>query len=163
MKKNWKNKDNKGIALVEMIIASAVMLAVVIATTVSYNTYVQYALANQNRVKIGYLLEEGLEAVTFLRDKGWSAYITPLSTNTTYYLYNNDTYWSATTTAQYTDGQFLRSFTIENVNRDANNDIAVAGTNDTNTKKITATVAYFEGHATTTKSISMYMTNINNN
>jgi hypothetical protein len=156
-------QKNSGLALVEVVIASAIMLLVVLETDSAYNTYVQYALTNQSTVQAEYLTEEGLEAVTLLRDSVWTTNIASLTPGTTYYLYFSGTAWSATTTPQYVDGQFLRSFTVANVNRDANFNIAASGTLDPNTKQITATVAYRAGHATTTQSISTYITNLNGN
>ena len=152
-----------GIALIEIVIGSAIILSGILAINFSYSTYMQYALANQGNVQAGYLLAEGLEAVTFLRDKSWSANIAKLSTTTTYYLTFVSSNWATTTTPQYVDGVFLRSIIISDVKRDANDRISVIGTYDPNTKQITATVSYFQGHATTTKSISTYVTNIYNN
>ena len=156
-------KTNCGIALVEIVVGSAIILAAVLAINVSYNTYLQYALANQKNVESSYLLEEGLEAVTLLRDKGWVANISKLSTTTTYYLNFVSSVWATTTTAQYVDGVFLRSFSVVDVKRDGSDRIALSGTYDPNTKKITATVAYWQGHSTTTRAISTYITNIYNN
>jgi prepilin-type N-terminal cleavage/methylation domain-containing protein len=154
---------NKGMSLVEVIIASAIMLVVVLASSSAYNTYVKYAFANEENVQASYLLEEGIEAINLIRDRGWTSYVATLTSGTTYYLYFDGTYWNSTTTPQYVDGQFLRSFTVANVNRDVNDDIANSGINDPKTKMVTVTLNYFEGHATSTKVISTYMTNINGN
>jgi type II secretory pathway pseudopilin PulG len=154
--------STKAFALVEIIVASAIMLIAIIAASNAYSTYVQYALANERNVQAGYLLEETIEGVTYLRDKGWTTNIASLTAGTTYYLYFNGSLWTATTTPQYVDGQFLRSFTLSNVNRDSGDDIAVSGTLDPKTKQVTANVAFFQGHATTTQSVYTYITNINN-
>lgn len=155
-------QKNAGLALLEVVVASSILLVIVTTVSISYQTYLAYALANKNRVQAAYIAEEGLEAVTFLRDSGWTAYIATLSPGVTYYLYITGSMWRATTTPQYVDGQFLRSFVVANVNRDTNSEISPTGANDPNTKQITATVAYVEGHATTTQSLSIYLTNINN-
>ena len=154
---------NKGMSLVEVVIASSIMLIVVLASSSAYNAYVKYAFANESNVQAGYLLEEGVETIVFLRDRGWTSYIATLTPGTTYYLYFDGTYWTSTTTPQYVDGQFLRSFTLANVNRDSNDDIATSGTNDPNTKLVTITLNYFQGHATSTKTLSTYVANINSN
>ncbi len=162
--RTYNRIHTKGFGLIEVIIASAVLLVIILTTTICYNTYAQYALANQSTVQAGYLSEEGLEAITFLRDRGWTAYIAPLSVNTTYYLAFNGSTWLATTTPQYIDGQFLRSFTMRSVTRDSNDDISFGvGTVDPNTLLVTESVSYYQGHATTTKTLSTYITNINNN
>ena len=156
-----KMQKNKGMALVEIVIGSAIISVAILAASSAYGTYVNYAFANQRNVQAGYILEEGLEAVTFFRDTSWSGNIAKLSTTTTYYLTFSST-WATTTTAQYVDGVFLRSLTISDVKRDGSDKIAGSGTYDPNTKLITATVAYPQGQATTTKSISTYITNIYN-
>lgn len=149
--------------LVEVVIGASILTVGILALIGSYSTFVSFAFSNQKNVEAGYLLEEGLEAVTFLRDKGWAVNIATLSTTTTYYLTFNGSYWATTTTPVYVDGQFLRTIGISDVKRDGSDRIAETGTFDPNTKKITATVAYFQGHATTTKSISTYITNIYEN
>ena len=158
-----KNKTNRGMGLVEIIVGSAIIMSGVMVIIATYNTYVSYALSNERNVEAGYLLEEGMEAMTFLRDKSWTANIVPLSTTTTYYLNWNGSYWATTTTAQYVDGIFLRSVGITDVKRDGSDHIASSGTYDPNTKQISATVAYWQGHATTTKTIYTFISNIYGN
>lgn len=163
-KKNRGPIAQAGMGLVEIVIGVSILSIGIMALISSYNVYVKFAFANQKNVEAGYLLEEGLEAVAFLRDKGWSANIAPLSTTTTYYLTWNGSNWATTTTAQYVDGEFLRKINIANVNRDGSDRISsTTGALDPNTKQITATVSYFQGHATTTKSASTYITNIYSN
>lgn len=156
-----KQKRNSGFGLLEVVLGSAIILLVVLSTVESYNIYINFALSNQNNVQSSFLLEEGIESVLFLRDTNWTN-ISTLTASTTYYLYFNGTTWTSTSTPDYIDNTFLRSFVIYDVNRDANDDIAVSGTNDPDTKKLTVTVAYPAGHSTTTKSLTTYMTNINN-
>ncbi len=160
---NFKIKKNRGFGLLEIIIGASIISVAILAAVSCYTIYIQYALANQKNVQASYLLEEGLEATSFLRDMGWTTNISPLSVLTTYYLVWNGYYWVTSTTPQYVDGLFLRSINLANVNRDSNGRIATSGTNDPNTKLITATVSYWQGHATTTQSISTYITNLYGN
>ncbi len=148
----------RGVALVEIVIGAAIMTVGILAINVSFNTYMQYALANQKNVEAANLLAEGQEVVSLIRDKGWNN-IAKLSTTTTYYL-TFSTDWATTTTPTYVDGVFLRSFTVTDVKRDLNDRIASSGTYDPYTKLITVNVDYFQGHSTTTKTISAYITNI---
>ncbi len=153
-------KNKKGMALVEIIIGSAIISAGILAAITSYNVYVDYALSNNKNIQASYLLEEGLEVFTLFRNNGWNANISGLSTTTTYYIAYSGSTWATTTTPQYVDGVFLRSITISDVKRDGTDVISSSGTYDPNTKKVTSTVEYSQGHATTTKSISTYITNI---
>ena len=157
-----KNNLKSGIGLVEIIIGSAIVLVVVLSIVQSYNTYIKYALGNQNNTNANFILEEGVEVLIYLRDGSWTSNIAPLINGTPYYLYFNGSIWQSTTTLQYDEG-FVRSFVLAPVNRDSNDDIAVAGTLDPDIKKITVTVSYWQGHSTTTKSISTYITNLYEN
>jgi type II secretory pathway pseudopilin PulG len=152
-------KKNLGMALVEILIGSAIISAGILAVSSVFSTYVQYAFANQQNVSASYVLEEGLEVVTFFRDKGWEN-ISKLSTTTTYYLFWDNDNWATTTTPQYIDDIFLRKINVEDIKRGAEDEISTSGTYDPNTKKITATVEYWQGHGTTTRSISTYITNL---
>lgn len=158
-----KLRKNKGSFLAEILIGSAIISVGIIAIISTFVVYVQYAFANEKNVEANYLLEEGIEAVTFFRDSGWDNNIAKLSTTTAYYLVFSGSSISTSTSAQYTDGIFLRSFSISDVTRDANDDISASGTFDPFTKKITARVEYWQGHSTTTKSLSTYISNIYNN
>ncbi|MES3005075.1 MAG: hypothetical protein V4690_03125 [Patescibacteria group bacterium] len=148
-----------GLALAEIIIGASIMSIAILAVSSVYARYVDYALSNDENVVASYVLEEGVEVMTFFRDVSWLN-IGNLSTTTTYYLTFSGNSWATSTTPQYVDGKILRRVNLEDVRRDINDDIAVAGTVDSNIKKITVTVEYFQGHATTTKSLSTYLTNI---
>jgi hypothetical protein len=70
--------------------------------------------------------------------------------------------WKATTTVEYVDGVFLRSFNLDDVWRDVNGEIVTSGgIYDTDTKSVMATINYFQGKATTTRTMTTYITNIN--
>ncbi|KND48026.1 MAG: hypothetical protein AB201_00290 [Parcubacteria bacterium C7867-006] len=155
-------KKTKGMALVEIIIGSAIISVGILAAITSYNTYINYALANNKNIQASYILEEGLEVMTFFRDVSWTN-ISGLSTTTTYHLVFNGVSWATTTTPEYVDGEFLRSITVSDVKRNGSDQIDISGVYDPNIKMITTTVDYSQGHTTTTKSISTYITNINAN
>lgn len=155
-------KKNKGMALVEIVIGSAIIASAIIAASSAFSTYVQYALSNQKNIQGAYILEEGLEVMTFFRDNSWLN-ISRLSTSTAYYLNISNGVWATTTVPQYVDGEFLRSITVSDVKRDSNDDISTSGTYDPNTKLVTATVYYYQGHSTTTKTLSTYLSNIYDN
>ena len=152
-------KKNYGMALVEILIGSAIISVGVLTASSVFSTYVEYSFANQKNIQASYLLEEGLEVVSFFRDVSWTN-ISSLSTTTTYYLVWNSNSWATTTTPQYVDGEFLRKINVADVKRGTGDRISDSGTYDPLTKKITATVEYWQGHATTTRTISTYIANI---
>ncbi|MES2436478.1 MAG: hypothetical protein V4519_00545 [Patescibacteria group bacterium] len=156
---------NRGMGLIEIVIGSAIIVTGILSLISAFGMYISYALAHQRNVQAAYLAEEGLEAVTYLRDKSWTTNVQPLSTTTTYYLAwdTSAAYWKATTTMQYIDAEFLRTFAITDVVRDSNGRIATTGTYDADTKKITVNLSYREGKATTTKSMTTYIADIYSN
>lgn len=154
---------NKGISLVEVVVASTIFLSIILAMMSTYSTYIKYSLSNQNNTRAGYLLEEGAEVITYLRDEGWGSNISSLVNGTTYYLFFDAIKWLSTTTPIYIDEGIKRTFVVQSVNRDSNDDIAISGVNDPNTKRFDITVSYWQGHSTSTESLSFYLTNIHNN
>ena len=140
------SKLNKGLSLVEVVIASAIILAAVLVLLGVHSLYLKVALSNSNTVKAAYLAEEGIENVRFLRDSGWTTNISNLTSTTT--LIDN----------------FYRTVTLSAVSRDASGDIVTSGGSiDANTKLVTSSVSWWAATATTTKSISTYLTDIYDN
>lgn len=100
-----------------------------------------------------------------IRDASWTN-ISGLTLDTNYYLtFNTGTNtWSLGTTPTATiDSIFTRAVVVSAVNRDANDDIAVSGTVDTRTKKVTVTTSWALADATTSsKALAFYMSDIFN-
>jgi prepilin-type N-terminal cleavage/methylation domain-containing protein len=151
---------NKGLSLVEVVISASLLSIVALAAVNCYSIYLSYVLANQSNVQAAFLLEEEMEAVIFLRDKGYGENISSLPLDTPIYLMWNGSLWATSTTPEYVDGQFLRSFVVSGVLRDSDGRISGSGSDDPDTRKITASVSYLSGHATTTKSISTIITDL---
>lgn len=154
----------KGISALEIIIGLALISLSFLGIFSVSSTALKSIHNSTQEIKASFLDEEGLEAIKILRDTSWQNNINGLSVGTNYYLTFNNSIWQATSTNVYIDGVFERSFILENVYRDANDDIASLGTLDAGTKKITVLVSWISGTgATTTKSISTYLTNLFNN
>ncbi len=152
-------KSQKGFFLIEAVIASSVIAAVLIYLLSSIQNSVEVSQRSLERTQAAYLLEETTEAIKSLRDDAWAT-INALTPGTTYYLSWNGTDWVTTTTVQ-TVGNFTRSFTISPVLRDGSSDIvASGGTDDAGTKKIIATVTWLAPSGTKTESLSFYISNI---
>jgi len=163
--KNCSLKVSAGFALVEIVIGSAIIVSAVLSLITVYNTYLLHGLSNSKNIQAGLLLEEGIEAVKFLRDRGWTVYIQPLTSNNAYRLVWSSGTWTSSSASQpYIDNIFDRTFILEDVRRDGSDRIASSGTLDPDTKKLTVTVAYrAAGTATTTKTMSTYITNLFDN
>ncbi|MBX4198176.1 hypothetical protein KW782_02455 [Candidatus Parcubacteria bacterium] len=151
----------KGVGLVEIIIGSAIIVTGVLALSEGYAQYVKFALANEKNIQAAYLAEEAIEVVTQLRDFGWTRNIGSLATSTTHYLSWTGSVWATTTVPEYVDGIFLREIHLADVYRDGSDRITNTGTLDPNSRFLTVTISYPQAHATTTKSISTYISNLN--
>jgi len=159
---------NRGFGLLEIVIASAIIAGTIFS--LAFVFLISHKLANEssNEIRANFLAEEGLEALRFLRDRSWSANLASLNTSTTYYLSFNssNSSWSIGTSNPGTiDNLFTRSFTVENVNRNASDNIVpTGGSNDPDTRKFNVTISWTErGGAALSTTVSTYLTDIFDN
>jgi hypothetical protein len=149
----------KGLSIVEIVVAVAILLLIVSSLYTANIFYLKTILDNLNKVRASFIAEEGVEAVKLIRDQSWTN-ISSLTPGNSYYLYWDGSMWQSTTTNTYVEGVFERKFVVSNVNRDANSDIVASGVSiDSGTKKVAVTVSWLAGTSTSTKSISTYITN----
>jgi hypothetical protein len=161
--KQFFSHNQKGIGLVEVLIASAIITTGIVALIGAFTVYVSFALNNSGNVQAAYLAEEGMEVMAFMRDNGYAANIAGLSTTTTFYLTFSGGTWATTTTPVYIDNVFLRKVDLAPVYRDGNFAVVSSGgTSDANSRFVTITIDYIQGQATTTRSLSGYITNFRN-
>ena len=108
-----------------------------------------------------FLLEEGLEAARIWRDTSWTN-LGDWSSETEYYLIWSSGKWATSTINTFLDGKFERKIKLEAVSRDGDSDDIVVngGADDPGTKLITAAVAWRASGATTTKTVSTYLTRL---
>lgn len=157
---NNLKKFQRGLTIVEVVIASALILVAVVSLIGVHTFYLKSALENTDTVKSAYLLEESLEAVRYLRDASWTRNIATLSSGTDYGLVLSGSTWQASTIDTTVD-DFQRTFSISSVYRDANGDITSSGgTLDTNTKMVVARVSWSANGTTMEKTLSTYITNL---
>ena len=163
MENIFKKRD--GFELVEALVAIAVLTLGGVSLIYAFNSFIVAAENSLLETKAGYAGEEGLEAMRFIRDQGYTANILPLRGAGARYLYWNSVAvsWEATTTPYTMDGMFIRRAAIDSVNRDANHDIAVSGTADPDISKITVSVEWSKNGASTTKTFATYLTNMFDN
>lgn len=153
----------KGFSLIEVIVGAAIITVSVLAAVGAYNTYVVYALNNSKHVRAALLLEEGVEAVKFIRDSGWSTIESTPTDIPRYLLWDGGKWTISDTPMPYVDGVFDRSIMLEAVRRDGNSDISDSGSIDNNSRKLTVSLSYKAGQSTTTKSVSTYIMNLHDN
>lgn len=153
---------SRGLTMVEVLIASSIILVTVVVLLGVHSLYLRTALSNSSAVQAAYLAEEGVEVMRYLRDASWSQNIAPLSLDTPYGLAFSNA-WVTNATSTWI-GNFNRTITLSAVERDAQSDIVSSGgVVDANTKLLTVSVSWAEREATTTKSVSTYLTNLHDN
>jgi prepilin-type N-terminal cleavage/methylation domain-containing protein len=150
----------RGFGLIEIVIGSAILGVALWAIAGYYQQSVQVSRYTAHTVQAGFLLEESLEVTKFFRDTSWTN-ISASATGTPMYLIFNGTKWATSTTNLYVDGTFERKIQIDNVYRNGTDDItSVPGTFDPGTRKVTATVSWLEGSATSSRTLATYLSNI---
>lgn len=163
---SWRIMLHRGISLVEIVIGTALILLSLTGLTTAYSFYLKAGLKNTDTLKAAFLLQEGVEAATLIRDDNWSAFVS-LSTGTPYYLSWANSKWNTTTTPLIIDGVFRRTISFSDVyRRNTDKDIVSvtsgdAKSLDAGTKKVTVRV-FVVNAATTTldKRVETYLTNL---
>ncbi|MFA6463548.1 MAG: prepilin-type N-terminal cleavage/methylation domain-containing protein [Candidatus Paceibacterota bacterium] len=159
----------RGFSLIEIIIASSVILIVWIVVFYTFSVLTQFSSRSNSSIKASMILEEGGEALRSLKDSSWTNNIAPSSTCTDSYpcrlSYNTiSNLWTSTTSLIMIDNKFDRIFFLSAVNRDSNfNVVTSGGTIDQNSKKATVIVSWYQGNATTSQSLETYLFNDLNN
>ena len=159
--KNQQHKKKNTIAgsvLVEILIAASIILITFLILTATLQKSVQVAQLSLARQQASLLAEEGAEAIKLIRDTSWAS-ITAVPTNTTQYLVFSGGTWAVTSTPSSIDG-FTRTITVDDVMRDATDDIASNGTLDAGTKKITIAVSWQAKGVSRTENLVLYIANI---
>lgn len=145
------------------MIGTVIITGIVIIISQVFGLYTQTAFSNGETIKAAYLAEEGIEVVRHFRDASWDTNITPLVLETNYGLVWEGSAWQASTTKRYVD-EFERQIVLSAVQRDGNGDIVEAdGVVDPETLLVTSSVSWIRASATTTKSVSTYITNFYDN
>lgn len=104
--------------------------------------------------------QEGIEIMRVIKNNNWTDDIEGLTSGTTYYPVISGGKWTLTTTPQaLLDGIFTRTIIVYDVNRDANDDIADAGTDDPRTKRIVVSVSWEDRGESDSVSLQAYLTN----
>ena len=152
-----------GIGLIEAVagisIVSIFIFSLMLATQLSKKSVGE----SVRNIQASFLLEEGVDAVKIFRDTSWSSGIGNLIAGQNYFFSYNGTTWVSTNNNVYIDEIFERKFVLNNVYRDANDDIAPSGMLDSGTKKATIGVSWLGRTGTTTKSAFFYLTDLFSN
>ena len=156
-----------GFGLLEIVIAASIISGTLFSLAFVFLISDKLVAESSSKIRANFIAEEGLEALRLLRDASWSSNLAGLGVGTNYYLSFNtiSSVWSVgTSNPGYVDGLYARTVTVENVNRDANDDIVSGGgTSDPDTKKFNVAVAWSARTGTTTVTVSTYLTDMFDN
>ncbi len=155
--------NNLGFGLVEIVVAIAIISFSIFSLFFIFELSLRAERKTVNNIKAAFLLEEGVESVKIMRDSSWSTNIGALASGVDYYLTFDGLNWQSSATPNMVDNLFERKFRVSDVLRDANDDISASGVIDPDTKEIIFYVSWLERGATTTNTLSSYITNIFNN
>ncbi|RJQ13905.1 hypothetical protein C4553_02015 [Candidatus Parcubacteria bacterium] len=164
----YRVKLYKGIGLLELVIAVAIIVIALLSFAQAAVVFLRGAILSEEPQAASYLAQEGIEAVRSLRDQSWTTNITPLINGTQYYLSTSSSGWLITTTNPGPiQGKFTRSIVLEEVRRDSGgkSDILLSGGSvDPNTRKLTVTIQWIDQQGVArTYSVPTYITNFTNN
>lgn len=154
----------RGFSLVEVIIGASLITLSLVGLVGTYSFYLKVGLKNTDTLQSSFILQEGVEAVTLMRDDAWSN-LSSLTPGSWYYIAWSGSTWVSTTTEQILDSSFTRTFKLDDVYRlDAGKDITAtsspgAKTLDADTKKLTVRVTASSTPALD-KQIITYLTNL---
>ncbi len=165
MKRVYLSKKQKGVTLIEVIIATAIIAAIMIGVLSAFNAYVRVGLSNIKKTQAAFLAEEGTEALRFMRDKSWSETLGSFQTSEQYFFeYATSSGWSAVEEEpERRFDEFERSFIIKDVYRDADTKDIVSSTSpaavlDLDIKRAVVKVDWSSSDTPVT--ISTYLTNL---
>ena len=151
----------KGISLVEVIIASSIIGLSMIYISNVYGNFVKLSLENTDKVQAVFILDEGVEAIKTMRNFAWST-VASSTPGVDYYLVWQNNRWQSTTTKILVDNKFTRKYNVSNVYRDpiTLNIVTSGGVLNTDSKVVNMDVSWSYKGSTTTKSTSFYMFNL---
>ena len=161
---NIKHKTKQGFTLLEILVGASIITASFLGVLTVFDRLTKSSRQMVELTQAGFLLEEGLEATRVWRDTGW-ANLGNWPNGTEYYLTWSGSKWATSTTNTLLDSKFERKIKVANVNRDnTSKDIVLSGgTDDANTKLVTATVTWSSASGpTTVKTLSAYFTKLFN-
>ncbi|MDZ4299805.1 MAG: choice-of-anchor R domain-containing protein [Candidatus Sungbacteria bacterium] len=137
-----------GFGLVEIIVALAIITGVLVGFIQSEIAVIGYLRNQKTRLEASLLNQESIEAVRLVRDGSWVQYIAPLVDDVPYYPAVQNGIWVLSASSPgLISNKYTRHVIFNAVNRDAQDRIAVAGTLDAGTRRVTA-VSYELGRET---------------
>ena len=151
---------NRGITIVEIL----VVITIIVISLLGFSQLSTFSFRviqhNEKQTRALNLAQETIEVVRNIRDESWDN-ISSLTMGTDYYPVKSGLppKWSLSPGSEAMNG-FTRGVALQEVMRDANDDIIESGgINDPNTKKVSVVVLWEEGGNTRQVELATYITN----
>ncbi len=160
LKKSPLFQKERGITMVEIIFAVAIMASFIGLLAFAVVLYLQIATAGPKHTAAVFLADEGVEAVKSIRSRGWYSDLEELEDDTLYHLLFSEGGWLATTTEQVIDGTFTRQIVLREVERDVDGRITEDGVPDPSTRRVDVTVLWDGLIGQSEVGMSAYISNI---
>ena len=160
-----KTFSNKGISVIEIIIGASIIAITFVLTISVYSSLLKLSGEALPRIQGAMIADEGVQALRSMRDDSFSSNIASLALDTPYYLVWSQASSSffATTTPVVIDNTFYRTFTLSNMYRDGNQNIAPSGTLDFDGRFADINVSFQKRNGTSTQVLQTYILNTFNN
>jgi len=153
-----KQYDSSGQSLVEILLAIALAAIIIPGLLTGIVASREGKVQQAQREKASTLLKETEDAVRSVRDTGWATF----AIIGTFHPINDGTTWSLSPGAEII-GDFTRSVTIANVQRDGSGAIVQSGgSNDPSTKRLIVDISWTIPHASSIQS-EFYLTRYKDN
>ncbi len=121
------SSENKGLSVVEIVVAAAIVLIVVTAASQVWQLYFKVTRTSSEKTQSALLTEEVAEYIGTLRNRSWNNLISPLPLNTPIYVrWNGSSYATSTTPIPFKDGYSVR-VTFYELMRNTDQDIVLSG------------------------------------
>lgn len=157
-----KNFLQKGIGIVEAIVAVAIVLIIFLGFTELSGFNLKAQQQNQAKIEAINLAAEIIEAVYSVKNADWDNNIAALTVGANYYPEISGNQWVLSAGQGSISGRYTRWVVFETAYRDGDDNISLAGPEDDQTRKLTAYVQWNDRGTSKQVNLVTYITNWSN-
>lgn len=137
-----RSSSKRGISIVEIIVASAIIAISVIGIVGAIQVYLKIVFQNTRETQAVLLLDETAEALQYMRDDSFSTHFDPIIFGDTYTIFWNASGYELSTSTVYLPYEMTRTVVFSEVERDVNDQITASGTVDPDTIKANVIITW---------------------
>lgn len=132
----------RGISIVEIVIASAIIAISVVGIIGAIQVYLKVVYQNTRETQAVLLLDETAEALQYMRDDSFSTHFDSITPGNTYTIFWNASGYELSTSTVMLPYEMTRTVVFLEIERDANDQISSSGSVDDDTLKAAITIAW---------------------